>query len=474
MGMSETQQRLLMLIGAEANPCRVISSLAAREGWQTLLLRDASDAIAMLAEPLGMALGAICIDMTQSPAGCGVFGELRARADNLPIVALCDTIEQAVRAVRAGASDFLLKPLVPERIVAALRSAAPVAGGRRASPPLSEKLDGGRDFDSMIGAAPAFRAALAVAAKAARGHGRVLVEGEPGTGKEMLIHAMLETGPRARAPLRIVNAGLTQAATIESLLFGHEKDAFPGAFERRVGAIQECDCGTLVIDEIEYLPAPLQERLLQFLRDGMVRPIGAMHAFRVDVRVIAAANVRLATLTTQGRFLSDLFEALTPVVVELPSLRDRVSDIPALARHFLSRFAATPGLGEIAISDAALAMLTRSDWPGNVRELQTTLFRAAVACEGGTLTADDFVSLVEICAPPEPNVVQMPAFPEAAGVTLYTSDGNLRPLEDIEGDVIRLALGHYRGRMTEIARRLGIGRSTLYRKLSELGIDNAA
>jgi DNA-binding NtrC family response regulator len=155
----------------------------------------------------------------------------------------------------------------------------------------------------------------------------------------------------------------------------------------------------------------------------------------------------------------------------LPALRERSGDIAALARHFLSRIGEQPGLRPLGITDGALALLGAYDWPGNVRQLQATLFRAAVFCDGEALTAQDFPSLSNMIGE---SSRRAPSVTDGAGITLFAPDGNLRPLEDIEADVIRLAIGHYRGRMTEVARRLGIGRSTLYRKLSELGIDNAA
>ena len=186
----------------------------------------------------------------------------------------------------------------------------------------------------------------------------------------------------------------------------------------------------------------------------------------------ATSNVPLAELVAAGRFRADLLEALAGTRVALPALRQRQGDVAALSRHFLARIGEQPGLRELGITEAALKLLNAYDWPGNVRQLQAVLFRAAVFCEGEALTARDFPQLSEIVG--ELDGVGLGAAQEGGGEQLYTSDGNLRPLEEIEADVIRLAIGHYRGRMTEVARRLGIGRSTLYRKLGDLGIDNAA
>ena len=175
----------------------------------------------------------------------------------------------------------------------------------------------------MHGDAPPFRAALAVAAKAARGHGPVLVEGESGTGKEMLVRAIHAASPRSKTPLRIINIGSTPVNSIESVLFGHEKGAFTGAFDRQIGALQHCDAGTLVLDEIDGLPLPVQERLLESLRRGDVRPIGARHSFKIDIRLIAASNLPLKDMVAGGHFLPELLQALAQTTVVLPPLQHR-------------------------------------------------------------------------------------------------------------------------------------------------------
>ena len=473
--MSETEPRLLMLIDDEPAQSRLIAALATREGWRTLVVHDAETAIATLGTRQGMQLGAIILDQwVPGDDACDLIAQLRARRPALPILMLTTSASPllAVEAMRAGATDYLIKPVAPDRMMQALRTATTREAPRDELQPLTEKMHGPATFEAMIGAAPAFRTALAIAAKAARGHTPVLVEGETGTGKEMLVRAIHAASQRAKMPLRMVNAGSTPGNAIESVLFGHEKGAFPGAFDRQVGAIQHCDGATLVIDEIDRLPLSVQERLAEALARGDCRPIGARHSFRVDVRLIAASNFPLKDLMAGGDFLPDLYAAISTTVLSLPPLRERAIDIPGLARHFLARIGEQPGLRALGITDGALALLGAYDWPGNVRQLQAVLFRAAVFCDGDALTADDFPQLSSMISA-EP-VVGGAMTHESAGVMLFTADGNMRPLEDIEADVIRLAIGHYRGRMTEVARRLGIGRSTLYRKLSDLGIDNVA
>ena len=377
----------------------------------------------------------------------------------------------AVEAMRAGATDYLIKPIAPERLMRALRSATRMEATRNELQPLTEKMPAVLDFDAMIGTDPAFRIALARAAKAARAHSHVLIEGESGTGKEMLLRAIHATSPRARAPFRLVNVAGVSVNSIESALFGHERGAFAGAFESQMGALQHCDTGTLVLDEIDRLSPDQQARLAATLNDGIVRPIGAKHGFRIDTRLLSASNRPLSELAAKGQFDQDLLAAISATRITLPPLRERPGDIAALARHFLARIGEQPGLRHLSLADSALNLLCAFDWPGNVRQLQAVLFRAAVFCEAEMLTASDFPQLSELIGEKAETGQHVQ---EAVGVMLYTEDGNLRPLEEIEADVIRLAIGHYRGRMTEVARRLGIGRSTLYRKLSDLGIDNAA
>ena len=474
--MAETEARLVMLIDDEPAQCRLITALAAREGWRAIIARDSDSAIAMLGTRQGMLLSAIILDQwVPGDDACDLIAELKSRRPALPILMLTTSASPllAVEAMRAGATDYLVKPVAPDRLMQALRTATMRESPRAELQPLTEKMSASPDFESMIGASPGFRTALAIAAKAARNHTPVLIDGESGSGKEMLARAIHAASMRAKLPLRIVNVGTTPPNSIESVLFGHEKGAFPGAFDRQIGAIQHCDGGTLVLDEVDRLPDAMQHRLLEALTRGDCRPIGAHHSFRVDVRYIFAANFALKDLVDEGHYLPDLFAAMATVALTLPPLRERPGDMAALARHFLGRIGEQPGLRPLGITDGALALLAAYDWPGNVRQLQAVLFRAAVFCEGDALTSGDFPQLADLVSQGAAASVGG-HLQESASITLFTPDGNLRPLEEIEGDVIRLAIGHYRGRMTEVARRLGIGRSTLYRKLSDLGIDNAA
>jgi DNA-binding NtrC family response regulator len=470
--MAEAEPRVLMLIDDEPVQIRLITALAAREGWRTITVKDAKAAAATLSSRQGMQLSAIILDLAvPGEEALSLVADLKTRRPALPILMLTTSTSPllAVEAMRAGANDYLVKPIAPERLMQALRNATALEARQDELTPLSEKMPFVLDFDAMVGTAPPFRAALARAAKAARGHGNVLIEGESGTGKEMLVRAMQAASPRAKAAFRMINIAGVPSSSLESALFGHEKGAFPGAFDRQDGALQACDGGTLVLDEVDRLTDDLQARLAEALAKKQVRPIGANHSYKVDVRVISASNLPLADLVATGNFRAELLDLLGATRIELPPLRQRSGDIASLARHFLARIAEQPGLRPLGITDGALQLLASFDWPGNVRQLQAVLFRAAVFCDGNALTQEDFPQIAELIG----DIADVPPpTQEGIGVALFTADGHVRRLDEIEADVIRLAIGRYRGRMTEVARRLGIGRSTLYRKLGELGIDN--
>ncbi|PJI88680.1 sigma-54-dependent Fis family transcriptional regulator [Sphingomonas koreensis] len=475
--MTRNSQRLLMLIDDEPAQRRLVTAIAARRGWRTVCASDGETALATLGTPDGMALDAIVLDhWAPDFDAAGLIAELRANRPMLPILLLTanGSVAAAVSAMRAGATDFLVKPLAPERLLAALDTAvgAKVSGELR---PLTEKMGVNLAFDEIVGSAPQFRAALAIAAKAARARVPVLIEGESGVGKEVVAEAIHAASPRHAKPVVRVNCGAIPANLVESELFGHEKGAFTGAFERKIGRFQEADGGTILLDEIGEMPLEAQVKLLRVLQSGEVHPIGARHVSEVDVRVIAATNKTLLTEVEEGRFREDLYYRLNVVQVTIPPLRERAGDIAPLARHLLARIAEQPGLRPLGITDDAISLLAGYDWPGNVRQLQNALFRAAVLCDGDALTRADFPQIAQLSeGRPAAGGMAHGGAASGAGITLFRADGNLRALDEIEADVIRLAIGHYRGRMTEVARRLGIGRSTLYRKLGELGIDQNA
>ena len=455
--------RLVLLIDDDV-AWRAREDALAALGWRALVADDAERALATLGTHDGMQLDAVAMNadrLLRDPAS--LVRRIRSLRPQLPVVVATGGARSTsvVDALRAGASDYLLLPLDAERLAPALDRAVDGAAEHTELRPLSERLPHRPVLDRAVGSAPAFRAALAIAAKAARARGPLRIEGEAGTGRAWLARAMHAAGPRPDAPFaHVALTGLSADAT-DRLLFGYP----PGAGAH--GALVDADGGTLHLSGVASLPLPQQARLVRAMDEGEVQATGSAIRHRIDVRVVASDDGELARLVEAKRVREDLFYKLSATTVELPPLRDRLGDLPALTRDTLRRIADLTGTRPLSVTDGALSLLRRYDWPGNLRQLEGALFRAAAMADGDALTEFDFPALLaQLGEGTGPARV-------GAGVELF-ADGELRQLSEIEADVIRLAINHYGGRMSEVARRLGIGRSTLYRKLSDLGIDNAA
>jgi DNA-binding NtrC family response regulator len=320
--------------------------------------------------------------------------------------------------------------------------------------------------------------------RAAQSEIPVLIEGESGAGKELIARAIQGTSARAGKPFVTVNCGAIPENLIESILFGHEKGSFTGANDKHLGKFQEADGGTLFLDEIGELRLDMQVKLLRALQENEVDPVGSKRPVKVDVRIIAATNRDLGTMARDGSFREDLYYRLNVFPVLVPSLRDRTGDIAPLARHFIERFAAEENKVVSGLTPQASQLLETFNWPGNVRQLENTIFRAVVLCDGATLDVCDFPQIAaamgvesvqrqNVAGSPAHGDYGAPAPPAASAYALNATDasGHIRKFEEMESEIIRMAIARYDGHMSEVARRLGIGRSTLYRKLKEFGLE---
>lgn len=305
----------------------------------------------MLGTQDGMMLDALILDQWVPRAdSTSLISELKSRRPALPILLMTSigSNEAAIDAMRAGASDYIIKPVAPERLIAALRMAADKSKELDELHPLTEKITQPLAFEEIIGSAPAFRTALAIAARAARSRAPIFIEGEHGVGKEVVADATQAASPRAKLPYLKVNCGAIASNLLDSLLFGHEKDAFAGAFDRRIGIFQQAEGGTVFLDEVDLLPPETQIRLVRLLTQGEISPLGAAHSYRIDVRILSASNTSLANKLADGQFREDLYYRLNVVQLTIPPLRERTSDIPPLPAIFSVAWPAGPGFAALA------------------------------------------------------------------------------------------------------------------------------
>ena len=428
--------------------------------------------------------------------GMAVLAKLREIDRAIPVIVQTahGGIDTVVGAMRAGAVDFVVKPVSAERLQVSIENALKLGALEGELARMKRAASGTLTFRDLVTKSPAMERVIRLGQRAAASQIPILIEGESGVGKELIARAIQGAGDRRSKPFVTVNCGAIPDNLVESILFGHEKGAFTGAADKHTGKFREAHGGTLFLDEVGELPADIQVKLLRALQDGEIDPVGARRPLRVDFRLISATNRSLIDLVKAGRFREDLYYRLNVFPIRVPPLRERRDDIPALVRHFTARFAAEEGKSFIrGVTAPALQLLSRYDWPGNIRQLENAVFRAVVLADAPMLTPDEFPQIaahVDGSAAADGSPSRTPhrrrrratvdldfGLPQPAGrpparLAALGADGEVRPLAEVEAEMIRMALDRYAGRMTLVARRLGIGRSTLYRKLKELGISD--
>ena len=457
----------ILIVDDEADIRELVAGILEDEGHET---RTAGNSDAALQAITDRVPRLVFLDIWLQGSrldGLDLLDAIKAQHPEVPVVMISGhgNIETAVSAIRRGAYDYIEKPFKADRLILVAERALETSKLKREVLELKRRSS---DFAELIGKSQAMNHLRTVIERVSPTNSRVMILGPSGSGKEMVARAIHAASPRASGPFIALNAAAITPDRMELELFGNET---PPGTERKIGALEEAHRGVLYLDEVADMPRETQNKILRVLTEQTFERVGGSKRVKVDVRIISSTSQNLDSLIAEGLFREDLFHRLAVVPIAVPPLADRRQDVPLLIEAFMGQISEQTGIKPKPISDEAMAVLQSSDWPGNVRQLQAVLFRAAVFCDAEMLTASDFPQLSELIGEQAEGSHHVQ---EAVGVMLYTEDGNLRPLEEIEADVIRLAIGHYRGRMTEVARRLGIGRSTLYRKLSDLGIDNAA
>jgi len=484
---------------------RILEELVKRFGFDPLSVDGAVKGLDLLRGPSGGPVELIILDLNMPGMdGLEFLERLQGVQGDLPVIVQTaqGSIETVIKAMRAGADDFVVKPISPERLKVSIQNLLKVNALTEEVKRLNKKVGGALSFDDLIASSPAMANVLRLGRRGAQSNIPILIEGESGVGKEMIARAIQGESERVGKPFVAVNCGAIPENLVESILFGHEKGAFTGASAKHIGKFQEADGGTLFLDEVAELPLDIQVKLLRAIQEGEIDPVGARKPVRVNIRLVSATNRNMIEMVKAGQFREDLYYRLNVFPIMVPPLRDRKEDIPALVDHFITRFAAEEGRKVRGITEEALRLLRAYAWPGNVRQLENTVFRAIVLCETDTLEIQDFPQIAalvegfEVRIPAVQPLPPKPALPQGAaaiashnplvrsagasvsdgmalGIPVVTDGGHVRKLEEVEADMIRLALHRYRGQMSEVARKLGIGRSTLYRKMKELGLEEA-
>jgi len=492
--------KLILIVEDESNQRKMLKLALNKAGFEVQEAATGHDAIDILSRDTAINFDLVLLDMVLGEiSGKDVLSHIKKTLPDLPVIVLTghSSIDNAVEAMRGGAIDFISKPVEVGRLKVSIDNALRMNRLSGEVSRLSQKWAGQLDFSDLVGASEAMNKAVDLAKKGAASHIPILLEGESGVGKEVFARAIQGESERRGKAFVVVNCGAIPRNLVESILFGHEKGAFTGAMEKHAGKFVEADGGTLFLDEIGELPLDLQVKLLRVLQEGQVDPVGSNEPVNVDVRLISATNRTLKDMVKLGEFREDLFYRLNIFPIQLPTLRDRKGDIERLIPHFIENICISEGCPSKAVSADAMALLTSYKWPGNIRQLKNALFRAVILSEGNMIRGVDFPQIqlnshhynsnnqaishgkntvggkntvegakADDCFEDGDNI-----FKHQSSLSALDEVGDIRAIQDVEKDMISFSMKKYDGRMSEVARRLGVGRSTLYRKVAEFGLD---
>jgi len=456
----------LLVVDADAAVRSACAEIAESLGYAVDSTGDLSQARSLLR---GHIADILLVNLPSgSNDGLTLVSEVKLLYPDTSVIAMTATgsVNAAVEAMRCGASDYLTKPFAMDELSTVLDRAAQAHMTDTATRQLRERLRFSEGLGSMIGRSPEMEKIYRILSKVAQSTHPVLILGESGTGKELVARTLHAYGPNSQKPFFPVDCGSLVPSLIESELFGYVKGAFTGANRSKDGLLVSAEGGTVFLDEIGELTLDLQAKLLRALQEKEVRPVGATHRISIKARIVAATNRDLAVMVEKGTFRKDLFYRLNVVNLRLPSLRDRREDIPLLAAHFLDRISREHNR-KFSLSDEALRTMMRHDWPGNVRELENSLVRATAMSSGQVLHLGDLPTQLQ------QQGLQQSFDARHAGLSdeaEASAAPGVKPLADLERDAILSAIRTLNGDKLQAAKLLGIGKTTLYRKLKEYGI----
>jgi DNA-binding NtrC family response regulator len=448
----------LLVVDSDAAVRSACGEIATTLGYAVDSTADMEQARSLLR---GQAADILLVNLPYgSHRGLELIADVKLLFPQLSIIAMTATssVNAAVEAMRCGATDYLTKPFTVDELTSVLDRAANRLTTDTATRQLRERLRLSQGLGAMIGRSLEMEKLYRILSKVALSTHPVLILGESGTGKELVARTIHAYGPNAQKPFLPVDCSSLVPTLMESELFGYVKGAFTGANRSRDGLLVSAEGGTVFLDEIGELSLDLQAKLLRALQEKEVRPVGATHRVAIRARIVAATNRDLAAMVEKGTFRKDLFYRLNVVNLRLPALRDRREDIPLLTAHFLDRISRDHGKKYI-LSDEALRTMMRHDWPGNVRELENAVERACALSSGPILHLGDL-----------PTQLQQEGLAEQKSSAVDGTGENSSA--ELEREAILDASRALHGDKLQAARLLGIGKTTLYRKLKEYGIDD--
>ncbi len=413
-------------------------------------------------------------------SGMDVFQQIHRIDARIPVIfiTMAKGADAAIEAMKHGAYDYLFKPLGQQQLRRVVGEAIEVARRMREPARLVESPEeGDLSGDSILGVCPAMQEVYKAIGRVAAQDVPVLITGESGTGKELVARAIYQHGSRAKAPFLALNCAAIPETLLESELLGHEKGAFTGADRRRIGKFEQCNNGTIFLDEVGDMPLALQAKILRLLQEQAFERVGGNETIHADVRVIAATHRDLKTWSEDGRFRPDLYYRLSVFTIDLPPLRERGDDLRMLVRHFLRRFSREMAREVVEVAQAAMDRLHGYAWPGNIRELQNVLRQSLMRAQGRVLLPE---FLPELSSGAEPNGQSGPATTASPGPDLETfirrglaaGTGGLHEETHrwVDRILLPIVLEHTQGSQRQAAAILGIARQTLRERLRELGI----